>query len=371
MLGLGKLRAWTAALAICALGLAAAAAPASALPAKFWGIVPQATPTPEQFLRLKRGGVRSIRTPIAWTYVQPVPGGPFDWSATDVFVRGAAAAGLDVLPFLSGAPSWAVPVDKRWASPRTLPVRTAVQRSGWVRFVREAVLRYGPGGSFWAENPGLPARPIRIWQIWNEANFKYFVARPNPAEYGKLVKLSYAAIKGLDPAAKVILGGLFARPIEATYNKRPPQAYFATDFLDRMYASTPGVKRKFDGVALHPYTGTYKRLVPYIEEVRQVLAANRDAGKSLWITELGWSSMPPTRGNSFAKGRQGQVTQLKGALQLLRSRQRPWRIASVYWFSVDDVPGTCNFCDGSGLFGAGFAPKPSWYAFTRIAGGRP
>ena len=55
------------------------------------------------------------------------------------------------------------------------------------RFVSGAVERYGPGGSFWAEHPSLPQRPIRTWQIWNEENFKYFVAKPNPAEYGKLV----------------------------------------------------------------------------------------------------------------------------------------------------------------------------------------
>lgn len=333
--------------------------------------MPQAAPTPEQFQRLKRGGVSSVRTPIPWTFVQPTPGGPFDWSGIDSFVRGAASARLDVLPFLSGAPSWAVPVDSRFASPRTLPVRTASQRSGWKRFVREAVLRYGPRGSFWAENPGVPKRPVRAWQVWNEANFKYFVARPNPAEYGKLVKLSHAAIKGADPGAKVILGGLFARPIEATFDKHPPQAYFAAEFLDLMYKRTPGVKRKFDGVALHPYTGNYKRLTPYIGEVRQVLEENHDGAKSLWLTELGWSSQPPTRGNSFAKGKRGQVVQLKGALRLLRSRQRLWNIASVYWFSVDDAPGTCNFCDGSGLFGEGFVPKPSWYAFTQITGGRP
>ena len=115
----------------------------------------------------------------------------------------------------------------------------------------------------------MPKRPIRIWQIWNEPNFKYFVARPNPAEYGKLVKLSSAAIKGADPGAKVILAGLFARPKRGDVdNGKPPQAYFATDFLEQMYKTTPGIKSKFNGVALHPYTGSYQDLTPEIEEVR-------------------------------------------------------------------------------------------------------
>ena len=365
-------RAWAAALVLVAVGAGASASTVLALPGNFWGVVPQATPSPEQFQRLKRGGVDSVRIPVAWSSVQPIRGAVV-WSGVDELVRGAAAARIEVLPFLYGAPAWAVPLDRSIASlpPRFLPVRNGRQRSGWKRFLRLAVQRYGPRGSFWAENPGLPKRPIRVWQIGNEVNFKFFVARPNPAEYGKLVKLSYAALRGADRGARVVLAGLFARPKEASIKRGPRQAYLATDFLVQMYRRTPGVKRFFHGVALHPYTGTFKRLPRYIEDFRRVLKANRDAGKGLWLTELGWSSQRPARNNSFAKGRRGQVKQLKGAFRLLRRNQRRWRVQRVYWFSVDDVRGSCNFCDGSGLFGAGFVPKPSWFAFTRFAGGQP
>jgi hypothetical protein len=368
---LRKARALTAALTISALGLGASASTAAALPSNFWGVVPQAYPSAEQFQRLQRGGVESVRASISWDAVQPRAGGPFDWSSVDSTVRGAVAAHLDVLPFLSGAPSWAVPTDRRYDSPKTLPVRNGRQRSGWTRFVKAAILRYGPRGSFWAENPEVPKRPVRVWQIWNEENFEYFVARPNPAEYGKLVKLSYAAVKGADHGARIVLGGLFARPKEATFKRRPPLAYFATDFLEQMYRSTPGIKGKFNGVALHPYTGSYQRLSPYIEEVRDVLKENHDAGKALWLTELGWSSERPTHGNSFAKGPGGQKAQLTGAFRLLKAHQRKWRIARVYWFSVEDRAGACNFCGGSGLFGESFQPKPAWYAYAHFAGGRP
>lgn len=355
---------------------ATSASVAEALPKAFWGVVPQATPTLEQLKRLKRGGVSSIRVPVIWPVVQPVKNGVINWSGTDAQVENASLAGIDVLPFLVGAPPWAVPLV--WVpgsghsvkASRNLPVSGAAA-GGWSRFVSAAVARYGPGGSFWIEHPAVPPHPIRTWQIWNEENFEYFVARPNPAEYGRLVKLSYSAIKGADPGARVVLGGLFAHPQEADSARKPPLAYFGTDFLAQMYAGTPGIKSKFQGVALHPYTGSYKRLLPDIEEVRQVLKVNHDAGKSLWITELGWSSQHPTRGNSFAKGLQGQATQLKGAFGILRSNQRKWHLQQVDWFSVDDQVGACNFCDGSGLFGKGFLPKPAWYAFTHFVGGRP
>jgi hypothetical protein len=166
---------------------------------------------------------------------------------------------------------------------------------------------------------------------------------------------------------------MFATPIEATFKKKPAQAYFAGDFLNRMYKATPGIKSKFNGVALHPYTGRYQDLTPKIEEVRTALRVNHDAAKTLWITELGWSSGPPQSdgSNSFAKGPAGQAKQLRGAFGLLERNRLKWRIPRVYWFSVDDAKGACNFCDGSGLFGPGFKPKKSWYEFVKFAGGTP
>jgi hypothetical protein len=376
----GRSRAWAAAVAIFAVAALAGgfASTAAAVPGNFWGVAPQATPTAEQFQRLKLGGVDSVRIPIEWNTVQAGPETGYSWTNVDVLVRGAAAAGIEVFPFVTGAPSWAVSVTvvnkaAHATAPISLPVRTAAQKVGWTAFLSEAVRRYGPNGAFWAENPAIPYRPVRVWQLWNEPNFKYFVARPNPAEYGKLVKLSAPVIKSIDPAAKIILAGLFAAPREAEYNRKPPQAYFATDFIEQLYKKTPGIKSKFDGVALHPYTYDYQDISAHVEELRGVLKAAHDPGAGLWITELGWSAKVPTASSGargFEKGPGGQARQLKGAFGLLKTNQAKWHLKQVFWFSVDDRPGACNFCDGSGLFGPGFVARPSWKAYVKFAGGK-
>lgn len=365
-----------AVLAAIAIGLATAPAAAQAVPSTFWGVVPQATPTLAQLERLHRGGVDSVRVAIVWPSVQPGQTDSFAWSGVDSQIENAVLAGIEVLPTLAGAPEWAVPsafvpgAGRSARTSRNLPASGAAA-AGWSRFVSAAVARYGPGGSFWIERPALPQRPIRTWQIWNEQNFKYFVVRPNPAEYGKLVKLSYTAARSVDPGARLILGGMFSHPNEARFKARPRQAYFATDFLDRMYKTTPGIKSKFSGVALHPYTTAYQQLTPDIEEFRTVLKAHHDAGKGLWITEIGWSSQPRAGHDGFAKGLKGQVAQLNGAFDLFRRNQARWRLQRIYWFSVDDQPGSCNFCDGTGLFKKGFVPKKSWFAYVKFAGGTP
>jgi polysaccharide biosynthesis protein PslG len=372
-----KTRAFTLALVMTAT--LAFAATAQALPAKFWGVVPQSTLSAEQFQRLGRGGVESIRIPIDWGTLQPQSGGAIEWAGTDAMVERAALAGIDVLPAIAGAPSWAVRSTRVSGgggseAPTHLPA-SGVAGGAWQSLLRQAAERYGPGGAFWTSHPNVPVRPIRTWQIWNEPNFKFFVTKPNPTEYGRLVKLSSTALKSVDPGAKIVLAGLFAQPKGArtAAGTHTSLNWFASDFLAKMYKTTPGVKTKFSGVALHPYTGNWQYLTPEIEEIREVLEANHDASKGLWITELGWSSGPPQSdgSNSFAKGPKGQAQQLRGAFKLLTAKQVRWRIQRVYWFSVDDAAGTCNFCDGSGLFGSGFAPKKSWFEYVKFAGGTP
>lgn len=370
------LRACSAAFAVTAI-FAVFASAASALPAGFWGVVPQHGLSAEQFQRLSRGGVESVRIPVGWGSVQPSKGGEFDWKGFDNQVEEAAKAGIKVLPFLSGAPEWAVPTKVvpgagGLKAPARLPVSGAA-RTGWVNFLTAAVARYGPTGSFWSEHPGVPKRPIRVWQIWNEPNFKYFIAKPNPAEYGKLVKISYTALRAADPGAKIVLAGLFARPKGArtASGKHKSLNWYASDFLSQMYKRTPGIKTRFNGVALHPYTIRASELPAVTEEFRKVLTANGDAGKGLWMTELGWSSGKASPGNQFAKGPAGQARELRTSFTILRNKQVKWKVKSIFWFSVDDAPGACNFCDGSGLFAEGFVPKASWFSYVKFAGGQP
>jgi hypothetical protein len=368
-LGVRSRVALAAMLALAALAVTASAA--QALPANFWGAVPQSSLSVEQYQRVHRGGVDTIRIPINWGTAQASEGAAFNWDATDSQVSEAARTGIDVLPFLAGVPAWAerlVSVGGGVQVPAKLPVAGRA-KAGWIAFCKAAVARYGPKGTFWTENPGVPFRPLRNWQVWNEPNFKFFVHKPNPAEYAQMVKISSTAIKGADPSAKVILAGLFAYP-KGGNSKTGNHNWFAFDFLEGLY-KVPGIAAKFDGIALHPYSSRYQLLTPQIEEVRDVMKKHHDAGTGIWITELGWSSSPGSPGNSFAKGPAGQAQQLKGAFSLLVKNQRKWRIQRVYWFSIDDYGAACNFCDGSGLFGQGFTPKKSWYAYVKFAGGTP
>lgn len=348
-----------------------APAAAEALPRDFFGIAPQTGLTDTDTAYMKAGGIGSVRWPVGWPSVQPTAKAGYDWSSVDPAVEAAARRGLTILPFLYATPRWIA------AKPTTLPIDSGKARKAWVAFVKAAVARYGPGGSFWDEHAPAAAAankvrpiqrplPIRNWQVWNEANFFYFAYPVSPSRYARLLKLTHPAIKSVDPSAKVVLSGLFGNPDEG--GKRGVDA---AEFLAALYR-TPGIEAAFDGVALHPYAFHVDDLEDLVEEVRDVVVENGDPAAGLYLTELGWGSQNDPNVVAFEQGIQGQARELRKAYRYLISARHRLNLKSTYWFSWKDIQGDCNFCDSVGLFheGAGFKPKPAWHSFVALAGGR-
>jgi hypothetical protein len=335
------------------------------LPKGFFGIVPQTPIGQEDTNRMRHGGVDVIRYPFSMALAQPRPSAPYNWASFDEVVTAAARANIDVFPVLHGAPKWLV------GRATTLPVRTAAQRQAWASFVTAAVERYGPGGQFWREHwagspDPVPGHPIANWQVWNEENFFYFTKPVSPSGYARFVKLSSGAIKFASRRADVILGGLFGDP-----KGRPPKAMDAASFLDRLYR-VPGIKRSFDGVALHPYAANVRTLARLASQVRGVMLRHGDRRTGFYITEIGWGSDRNPRRVAFEVGWRAQAQELRRAYTYLIRQRRKLNLKQVHWFTWKDVQGSCGFCDSSGLFRRGdrFRPKPAWHTFSAIAHGR-
>jgi hypothetical protein len=378
-----RLRAALAIACACGLALLAAAPSAGAarVPVGFFGIAPQTPLTKRDAEYMHAGGIETIRMTVPWGAVQPTPKRKYDWSSIDETVAIASRAGIHVLPFLGGTPPW---LGKRTTK---LPIYSARERSAWAAFLRAAVQRYGPEGSFWAEHalphteenptggisyqpaepvvvePAVPWMPIRTWQVWNEANFFYFAYPASPTRYARLLKASSRAIKGADPHAKVLLTGLFGRP-----DQGGAKGMYAATFLRRLY-KVPGIKSSFDAVALHPYAVDTETLEEMVEEMHEVLVENHDR-VPMYITEMGWGSQNDFQKVAFEQGIRGQVRELRGAYRYLLENRRRLNLRQVDWFTWKDAP-VCNFCDSTGLFreGKGFRPKPAWRAFVALTGG--
>lgn len=348
-----------------AIALAGAATAQARLPKDFFGIVPQTPITEEDTNRMRHGGVDTLRVPLSWAATQPSASLPPNWSGFDQIVAAAARSNIDVFPVLEGVPRWIGSRQNR------LPVSSGFQRREWAAFVSAAVERYGPRGQFWKEHwtgsgDFVPPHPIMRWQVWNEENFFYFTRPASPSRYARFLKLSSSAIKGAAPGVDVILGGLFGDP-----KGRPPKAMDAAQFLDRLYKAG-GIKRSFDGVALHPYAANVRTLAQLASQVRGVMLRHGDRRTGLYITEIGWGSDRNPRRVAFEIGLRAQAEELRRAYSYLIRQRRKLNLKQVHWFTWKDVQGSCGFCDSSGLFRRGdrFKPKPAWHTFSAIAHGR-
>ncbi len=329
------------------------------LPARFFGVSPnRGLPTPAEFARMERGGIRAYRIPLGWSAVWHSFGSSPDWTYFDFEVALAAQAHLNVLPVLYSTPAWL------GVSSLTLPVHTAAQRKAWTVFLKAAVARYGPHGAFWKAHPTLPYLPIRAWQIWNEENATWYTQPVSVSAYAKLLKISSRALKRADHGASVVTGGLYGRP-------KLPHTFYATGFLKRLY-KIKGVKSSFDVLALHPYAADVQDMRSQIVAIRSIMRKHGDSRTPLWLDEFGWGS---GLGNtSYEKGPEGQKKLLVDAYKLLIANWRRWKITRTYWFSWDDIPANqpaCFYCHSSGLFTANGTPKPAWYGFVQVSRGKP
>jgi hypothetical protein len=325
-------------------------------PRGFIGISPQGATDRTDYALMQVAGIESVRLPMSWAGIVPRASERFapDWAWFDDQVALAAEHGIRAFPFIWGTPEW--------VSPRLggEPVASARQRLEWLRFLRAAVHRYGPRGSFWRENPDLPWLPARQWEIWNEENIVTFSREPDPVRFARLIRISGRLLHRADPGSTVILGGLFGRPLQV-----PPNIHSGA-FLSQLY-EVPGIERYFDGVALHPYVADAGAMEAQIESLRRVMRRGGDAATPLYMTELGWGS--DGFESRWERGPRGQARELDRSFAMLAENRGRWRIGGVWWFSWTDVAGSCQFCDSAGLLTAGREAKPSWYRFNAWTGG--
>ena len=204
---------------------------------------------------MARSGVESVRTAFSWRVAQPVGGRPPSFALTDQTVELASQRNIRVLPVVSDTPRWAA-IGGRIGAP---PARIA----DYVAYLDALVRRYGPQGTFWAERPDIPRRPLREWQIWNEPHLDgYWRADGDDIwaqGYAALLQASNAALERADPGSVTVLAGL---------------ADFVWLHMRKLYRA--GIRGHFDVAAMNFFT-TRPRLV--MKGVRLFRAADEEGGR--------------------------------------------------------------------------------------------
>ncbi len=228
---------------------------------------------------IKNVGFSWGKTLIQWGQVEAKAKGQYDWSQTDMAVESAAREGIRLIARVDDTPSWARADHKNNAPPDNY--------ADYGDFLNALVNRY---------KTGSPYGHIDAIEVWNEPNLtrEWGDVPPNAAEYTKLLAVANNGVKMADPSVLVLTAGL--SPTGTNDATAIPDDVFlqqmydagARGCFDVLGAHAAGYKAppemSPDQVAADPNYGgnrvfTFRR----VEDLRNVMVRNGDAGKQVWL----------------------------------------------------------------------------------------
>ena len=283
------------------------------------------------------------RIPFDWAVVEPQRE-HFNWGGYDKVY--AAMRSRHVAPILAieGSPCWARPKAPCAPNAQYPPDHDNLRQ--WSHFVTLTVKRY----------PDLAGI-----EVWNEPNLTgFWQPKPSPKHYTKLLKVTYKAVKAVNPDLPVIFGGLV------------PQFGFATRGMDsrtfQKRAYKAGAGRWVDAFAVHPYV--FPSDDPNLMvSVRLQMAVPKGIaahfgypGTPLWVTEFGLSTNGPG-----ALSPTDQGTKIVALYEMLR--QMPGVPVVILHRLLDLAPSDPDWQAGMGVVNYRGAPKPAYCALARARTG--
>lgn len=309
-------------------------------------------------------GATVIHTTANWATMAPTrPASPSDpddpaykIGDLDELVREAARYGLRVMIDVTGTPKWA----NGGLSPNHMPKNL----NDFATFVHMLAIRYD------GRNPGKGQ--VSLWSVWNEPNEDLFLTPQyvgnkivSPANYAKLFKTAYVAIKSANPWAKVAIGETAPQGRDRPLKGAPTTV--SPGMFAKLLAKVPGLK--FDAWAHHPYVTSLNaqplEKVRYPNVTLSQLPTFEKNLKSLfhhevpiWITEYGHQTKPAQpKGVTLTQ-------QATYATQALNYAKADPDVQMFIWFTFRDSSGNPW---KSGLQSTDGSAKPAFFKFDALA----
>jgi PKD repeat protein len=263
---------------------------------------------------------------LAWCDLEPTQGS-YDMTPvqyTDFQVDEMVARGIEPSFFVGLTPAWAA-LRPDLPPHRTPPSESYVtQFQDYCRFIAN---RY--------------QGKVHYYFFWNEPNGCSWIndgcgnADSYPLYTKWLIRCSQA-IKQVDPNAKIIAGNL-------DYHSGVAQGYL---YVQGMYDN--GAGPYIDGIAIHPYDSGGTIHWRAVTDTRNVMVANGDADKGLWLNEYGWTGISE-------EDKSNRLTQV---LTQLKQPEYSYVVMACY-LVLNDGSGV----EGYGLMDKNLNPRLSYYAF--------
>jgi PKD repeat protein len=265
-----------------------------------------------------------------WAAMEAAPG-VYNWDYADHQVDQAEAHGLEMFAFVGTTPDWAklyahVPAHRTPPAEEYLPAfhafhsALAARYAGRVRFYQ---FWNEPSGCGWINEHCANGHDCELFTIWQQR--------------------AYDALKAGNPDCVVSAGGFDGDP---------------AGYVQCMYSH--GGQSAFDAISVHPYgsggpggPGTSGEGIDYsdLTQVRDVMVANGDGHKKIWITEYGWSTT-------------NESQRAEDLLEVLTELKKPQYdyVSCAKHLVLNDWTTFCCY----GLTDPWFNPKPAFDAFKNF-----
>jgi polysaccharide biosynthesis protein PslG len=273
-------------------------------------------------------GIGTVRQNFDWNFLaRGKARGRLNYVWLDRFIGGMARHNIRVMPILFNPPRSLTRRPKRKAKRGAYPPKKldAIGRYGAL-----LARRYGSRGSFWRANPGIPAKTIVFYQVWNEPNLPvYWQPKPNARQYAAMLRHSRRLIRRVDRRARIVTAGIPASKIRGSI----PQGRF----ISQMYRAK--AKSGFDILALNPYAKSPGGVLARVRSVRRVMNRNRDRRAGIWATEFGWADSGSPRGKKrrgFDVGPSRQAANIRRVIPLLWRYRRSLRLQGIVYYAMRD-----------------------------------
>lgn len=339
-------------------------------------------------------GAGYARVYIDWNSIQPEENGDFYWAFYDLRLPQLHNAGLGLIATVTNAPAW--------AKLNQDPCQIIADVEAYYDFLEAMAHRYPY---------------IKVWEILNEPDavapyrcgqgvMNYGYAGP---QYTSLLQGAYTRLKALDPAAKVILGGM---AYDHFVDETPNEPKFNRYFIDEVIAS--GAAPYMDGLNFHffknfgagweGWTGGGR---PTCEEAiggneggddtfyypwgyditakashlsERLRVCHDNVSKPLWLTEIGANGIGPTNPHyPYTQSPMDPYKHFYGAtiedqaryVFTVHARGFATGAENITWYAMKIIP-ELHILDHQGLLfdsrdpGLDNEPKPAFYAYQTL-----
>ncbi|MBV9579143.1 MAG: hypothetical protein JO057_11190 [Chloroflexi bacterium] len=301
----------------------------------------------------RRAGATWDRALFLWQLIQPNSAN--DWNldsyVTQSRLDATLSTGLPVVGVVQGTPGWADTDyhDGAAGVPTGLDYPVDDPRNTFGQYMLRLARAY--------------KGRINTWIIWNEPDFlpgesgTWWTWSGSAADFYKLLKTGYQAVKEVDPSASVVFPAttyfadavhnreLFLKRVLEEANKdpnAPPNGYFFDAVGVNLYCSLDAVYRVY---------GIYNSIL-----------AQYQLQKPLWLTE---TNCPVYNDATVPEPASGRITTNEQAAYLIEAvaLARAAGYQRIGWYTMVDHDASTGIVDRWGLLRADDTPRPAYLAF--------